>query len=46
LTFEADPSFQRGRVKLEADEMFVDWDPQRSLAELRNLLLEAASADA
>src|ERR1700722_3522220 len=40
LTFRADKACERGQLKIEADEWFVEWDTQRSLTELRDRLLE------
>ena len=46
LTFQADDACERGRLKLEADDLFVEWDTQRSLVELRGLLLDEIFTDA
>ncbi len=35
MTFRPEETLQRGQLKLEADEWFVDWDTHRCLAELR-----------
>ena len=40
LKLRPDPSVERGRLKLESDEWFVEWDTNRALAELRYVLLE------
>ncbi len=44
--FKANPAFARGRLKLQTDEMFIDWDTQRCLAEIRSVLLDEAFTDA
>jgi len=40
LNFQRDDSCPRGRLKLETDELFIEWDTARSLAEIRGVLLE------
>jgi flagellar biosynthesis/type III secretory pathway protein FliH len=45
LTFRRDEHFPRGQWKLEADDWFIEWDTQRSLAELRAALLEETFLD-
>jgi flagellar biosynthesis/type III secretory pathway protein FliH len=40
LTVQADGSLPRGQLTLDAADCFVEWNTQRSLAELRNVLLE------
>jgi flagellar biosynthesis/type III secretory pathway protein FliH len=40
LAFHPDESCPRGRLKLETDELFIEWDTQRSLTEIRGVLLE------
>ena len=39
LTFRAEKACERGQVKIEADEWFIEFDTQRSLTELRDRLL-------
>jgi flagellar biosynthesis/type III secretory pathway protein FliH len=46
LTFHPDPASSRGRLVLEADELFVEWDTQKSLAEMRTLLLDQIFTEA
>lgn len=45
LSFHAEKDACRGELKLEADEWFVEWDTQRSLAELRESLSQEIFAD-
>ena len=45
LTFRPEKGGSRGQLKIEADEWFVEWDTQRSVAELRDALLEETFAD-
>ena len=45
LTFRPERDGRRGVLKVEADEWFVEWDTQRSLADLRDALLEETFAD-
>lgn len=45
-TFTANGALERGRLKLETNEMFVEWDTRRCLAEMRTLLLDEAFMDA
>ena len=40
LKLRPDSNLERGRLKLESDEWFVEWDTNRALAELRGVLLE------
>ena len=46
LHFRPDETGVRGRFKMESDDWFVEWDTQRSLAELRTALLEETFAEA
>ena len=45
LSFRPDKACERGQLKIEADEWFVDFDTQRSLTELRDRLLEETFAN-
>lgn len=45
LTFRAETTYERGQLRLESDEWFIDWDTRRALAELRDALLEETFAD-
>src|ERR1051325_10525756 len=45
LNLHPDITCPRGKLTLEADGLFVEWDTQRSLAELRRLLLDEIFAD-
>jgi flagellar biosynthesis/type III secretory pathway protein FliH len=45
LTFRADKACERGQLKVEADEWFVEFDTQRSLTELRDRLQEETFAN-
>lgn len=45
LTFRAEKACERGQLKIEADEWFVEFDTQRSLMELRDRLLEETFAN-
>jgi len=40
LKLVGDATYARGQMKFEADDWLVEWDTARSLAELRNALLE------
>jgi flagellar biosynthesis/type III secretory pathway protein FliH len=46
LSFQRDDACPRGRLKLETDELFLEWDTQRSLAEVRHALLEEIYTEA
>lgn len=46
LTYQADPACERGRLKLESGDLFVEWDTQRCLAEIRDLLLNDVFTEA
>jgi flagellar biosynthesis/type III secretory pathway protein FliH len=46
LNFQRDDSCPRGRLKLETDELFIEWDTQRSLTEIRGVLLEEIYSEA
>ena len=37
LTFRQEKPLPRGQLEVEADEWFIEWDTQRSLAELREV---------
>ena len=45
LAFHPEKGAGRGELKLDADEWFVEWDTQRSLAELRGALIDEVFAD-
>jgi flagellar biosynthesis/type III secretory pathway protein FliH len=45
LTLRPDESCVRGQLKLEADDWFIEWDTQRSLAEMRAALLDETFTD-
>jgi flagellar biosynthesis/type III secretory pathway protein FliH len=45
LTFRPEKGCERGQVKIEADDWFIDFDTQRSLTELRDRLLEETFAN-
>ena len=45
LTLRPEKACERGQVKIEADEWFIEFDTQRSLAELRERLLEETFAN-
>lgn len=40
ISFRAEPGCERGKVKIDANDWFVDFDTQRSLSDLRDRLLE------
>ena len=40
LIFQADEALTRGHLKLEAEDWFVEWSTSRSLADLREALLD------
>lgn len=42
LEFKQDPAGVRGRLTLDAEDLFVEWDTQRSLQEMASLLHEQA----
>lgn len=46
IAFQPDGAIPRGQIKLEADEVFVEWDTQRALADLRNALVEETITEA
>jgi flagellar biosynthesis/type III secretory pathway protein FliH len=45
LTFRTEKACERGQLKIEADDWFVEFDTQRSLTELRDRLLEETFAN-
>ncbi len=45
LTYRPEKTCERGQLKVEADEWFIDFDTQRSLTELRDRLLEESFAN-
>jgi flagellar biosynthesis/type III secretory pathway protein FliH len=45
LAFRVEKGRMRGQLKIETEDLFVDFDPQRSLNELRERLLEETFAD-
>jgi flagellar biosynthesis/type III secretory pathway protein FliH len=45
FTFRPDKACERGQLKIEVDERFIDFDTQRSLMELRDRLLEETFAN-
>jgi flagellar biosynthesis/type III secretory pathway protein FliH len=45
LTFRPEKTCERGQLKIEADEWFIEFDTQRSLTELRERLLEETFAN-
>jgi flagellar biosynthesis/type III secretory pathway protein FliH len=45
FTFRAEKACERGQVKIEADDWFIEFDTQRSLTELRERLLEETFAN-
>jgi flagellar biosynthesis/type III secretory pathway protein FliH len=45
LTLRQDEGCVRGQLKLEADDWFIEWDTQRSLAEMRAALLDETFMD-
>jgi flagellar biosynthesis/type III secretory pathway protein FliH len=45
LVLRPDEACQRGQIKLETDELFIAWNTQRCLAELRAALLEQTYMD-
>jgi flagellar biosynthesis/type III secretory pathway protein FliH len=45
LTLRQDEGCGRGQMKLEADDWFIEWDTQRSLAELRAALIDETFTD-
>lgn len=46
LAYQPDAGCERGRLKLEAGDLFVEWDTQRCLAEIRDLLLNDVFTEA
>ena len=46
LVLQPDETCERGRLILEAGDLFVDWDTQRGLAEMRTLLLDEILTEA
>lgn len=46
FTFQQDETCVRGRLILETGDLFVEWDTQRSLAEMRGLLLDQIFTEA
>jgi hypothetical protein len=45
LVLRADATLKRGQLKIETDEWFLEWDTQRCVSELHELLQEAIVAD-
>jgi len=45
LVLRADATLQRGQLKIETDEWFLEWDTRRSASELHDLLQEAIVSD-
>ena len=45
LTFRHDEGCERGQLKLEAEDWFIEWDTPRCLAEMRAALLEETFMD-
>ena len=45
LTFRHDEGCERGQLKVEADDWFIEWDTPRCLAEMRAALLEETFMD-
>ncbi len=45
MTLQVDETCNRGQWKLDSDDWFMEWDTQRGLTELRELLIEETYSD-